>query len=105
MADAPRRGGDPREAANVLRKPNRVSDGDGLRKPNRVSDEDGLRKPNRVSDGDGLRKPNRVSDGDTQAAALLGVVHAPSPDVRLGPPGLGSLHVRGASPSWLRLLP
>jgi len=31
--------------------------------------------------------------------------HALSPDVRLGPPGLGSLHVLCASPSWLRLLP
>jgi len=29
----------------------------------------------------------------------------PSPDVRLGPPGLGSLHVRYASASCLRLLP
>jgi len=29
----------------------------------------------------------------------------PSPDVRLGPPGRGSLHVRCASASCLRLLP
>jgi len=29
----------------------------------------------------------------------------PSPDVRLGLPGRGSLHVRGASASCLRLLP
>jgi hypothetical protein len=36
---------------------------------------------------------------------LLGAAHALSPDVRLGPPGLGSLHVRFASPSWLRSLP
>jgi len=35
----------------------------------------------------------------------VGSAHAPSPDVRCGPPGLRSLPVRCASPSWLRLLP
>jgi len=38
-------------------------------------------------------------------AAPLGAAHALSLDVRRGPPGLDSLHVRCASPSWLRLLP
>jgi len=33
----------------------------------------------------------------------LGATHALSLDVRLGPPGLGSLRVRGASPSMAPL--
>ncbi|NBW96472.1 MAG: hypothetical protein EBR28_07005 [Planctomycetia bacterium] len=37
--------------------------------------------------------------------AWVGVAHALSPDVRLGPPGLGSLHVRFASPSMASLAP
>jgi len=43
--------------------------------------------------------------GHAGSAASLGTAHALSLDVRLGPPGLGSLRVRCASPSWLRLLP
>ena len=37
--------------------------------------------------------------------APLGVAHAPSPDVRVGPPGLRSLRVRRASPSMAPLAP
>jgi len=34
-----------------------------------------------------------------------GAAHALSSDVRLGPPGLGSLHVRFAAPSMAALAP
>jgi len=38
-------------------------------------------------------------------SAGVGVAHTLSPDVHVGPPGLRSLRVRCAAPSWLRLLP
>jgi len=93
--------------AAIVRKPNRVSDGDLqcpkvaaiVRKPNRVSDGDLrcpkvaaiVRKPNRVSDGDLrcpkvaaiVRKPNRVSDGDLRCPTARGCP-CPSPDARSG---------------------
>jgi len=44
--------------------------------------------------------------GPADAARCVGRgAHAPSPDDRCGLPGLRSLPVRCASPSWLRLLP
>jgi len=43
-----------------------------------------------------FRKASRPPLGGTPAHSL---------NVHVGPPGLRSLHVRCASPSWLRLLP
>jgi len=52
------------------------------------------------------RKPqSRKRWGLGHAWHGLGVARAPSPDARRGHRALDSLHVRGASPSWLRLLP
>ena len=52
-----------------------------------------------------LRDAESVVMSRPLAQPGCGDARALSLDVRLSPPGFGSLHVRFASPSWLRSLP
>jgi len=82
-----------------------VSDGNAGHEPSCMSSRHPIRKPGAPATG--MRRAGSTAPRhrhnvllQTLPVVWVGGAHAPSPDDRFGPPGLRSLPVRCASPSW-----